>query len=96
MKICYSCPCCKRSPKHLPIEMNQRDNTIQPPRKPYRVEKVSENERNINANNIRRGHQSSVAPIPMSPPPNNIPLDTPTALSASYLFGNNPSSRSNQ
>lgn len=88
----YRCACCKRAPKHVPMETNQRQNTIQPPKKPYRVEQVSENERNINANNIRRGHRSSVAPMAMSPPPNNIQHDTPTGLSASYLFGNHAGS----
>ncbi len=55
-----------------------------------------ENERNSHVNNFHKAHSlnktnnhiSSIAPMPTSPPLNNVKPDTPTSVTQSYMFGN--------
>ncbi len=92
----FSC-CVARHQKGSPInQINQQSKIIHPPKHPYRVYNVSENERNSHVNNVHKAHSlnktnnhtSRIAPMPTSPPLNNVKPDTPTSVTQSYMFGN--------
>jgi hypothetical protein len=73
--------------------MTQQNHIIQPPKIPYRVYNVSENETN---SNIKNNHTSKFKPISTSPPDRVQHPITPTSQSESYLFGNPHTSKPDQ